>query len=160
LQRLQRFPLLGQLMRKLFDLLAQLMDQGPNRRLALFKGRMDVLIGRGSKVHRMEHNPNNPCCATISKPEQSPAMKQLVINLKRHFDAERKNHKAVSTRNPTLRTAQGLDIGEITVKSIMAAYRQHGPTMAAHAAKPRGKPEYRAAVPLQPVIREDVRRKP
>src|SRR5262249_55656153 len=48
----------------------------------------------------------------------TPAMKQLVINLKLHFDEERKNHKTVSTRNPTLRTAQGLDIGEITVKRI------------------------------------------
>src|SRR6266850_866165 len=63
-------------MSKLFDLLAQRMDQGPNRRLALFKGHMDVLIGRGSKVHRMEHNPNNPCCATIAKPEQSQAFYQ------------------------------------------------------------------------------------
>jgi hypothetical protein len=71
----------------------------------------------------------------------TPAMKQLVINLKRHLDEERKNHKAVSTRNPTWRTAQGLDIGEITVKSILAAYRQHGHTMAPQAAKPRGKPE-------------------
>ena len=70
----------------------------------------------------------------------TPAMKQLVINLKLHFDEERKNHKAVSTRNPTLRTAQGLDIGEITVKRIMAEYRQ-------------------AAVNLQPVIREYVRTK-
>jgi transposase len=89
----------------------------------------------------------------------TPAMKQLVINLKLHFDEERKNHKAVSTRNPTLRTAQGLDMGEITVKRIMAEYRQHGHTIAAQAAKPRGKPEYRAAVNLQPVIREYVRTK-
>src|SRR4030095_6602386 len=89
----------------------------------------------------------------------TPAMKQLVINLTRHFDEERKNHKAVSTRNPTLRTAQGLDIGEITVKRIMAESRQHGHTIAPQAAKPRGKPEYRAAVNLQPVIREYVRTK-
>ncbi len=50
----------------------------------------------------------------------TPAMKQLVINLKLHFDEERKHYKEVSTRNPTLRTAQGLDIGEITVKRINA----------------------------------------
>src|SRR2546426_12434357 len=84
----------------------------------------------------------------------TPAMQQLVMNLKRHFDEERKNHKEVSTRNPTLRTAQGLAIGEITVKSIRAASRHHEPTLAAQAAKPRGKPAYRAAVNLQPVIRE------
>ena len=87
----------------------------------------------------------------------TPAMKQLVMNLKRHFDEERKHSQAVSTRNPTWRTAQGLDIGESTVKRIMAAYRHHGHTLEAHAAKPRGKPECRAAMNLQPVIREYVR---
>jgi len=89
----------------------------------------------------------------------TPAMKQLVINLKLHFDEERKHSKEVSTRNPTLRTAQGLDIGEITVKRIMAEYHHHGHTLAAQAAKPRGKPECRAAVNLQPVIRAYVRTK-
>jgi hypothetical protein len=84
----------------------------------------------------------------------TPAMKPLVINLTLHFDEERKHHKAVSTRHPTLRTAQGLDIGEITVKRIMAEYRHHGHTIAPQAAKQRGQPEYRAAVNLQPVIRE------
>ena len=84
----------------------------------------------------------------------TPAMKQLVINLKLHFDEERKNHKEVSTRNPTLRTAKGLGIGEITVKRILAEYRQNGRTLEVGAAKPRGKPEHRAAVNLQPVIRE------
>jgi hypothetical protein len=51
------------------------------------------------------------------------------MNLKLHFDEERKNHKEVSTRNPTVRTAHGLDIGEIMVKSIMAEYRHHEPTL-------------------------------
>jgi transposase len=91
--------------------------------------------------------------------EFTPEMKQLVINLKLHFDEERKKHKEVSTRNPTLRTAKGLGIGEITVKRIMAEYRQHGHTREVYAAKPRGKPEYRAAVNLQPVIREYIRTK-
>ena len=89
----------------------------------------------------------------------TPEMRQLVINLKLHFDQERKNHKEVSTRNPTLRTAKGLGIGEITVKRIMAEYRQKGPIQEVYAAKPRGKPEYRAAVNLQPVIREYIRTK-
>src|SRR5712691_6547465 len=86
-------------------------------------------------------------------------MKQLVIHLKRHFDEERKNQKAVSTRNPTWRTAQALGIGEITVKSIRAEYRQNGDTLEVQAPKPRGKPDCRAAVNLQPVIREYVRTK-
>ena len=86
-------------------------------------------------------------------------MKQLVIHLKLHFDEERKSQTAVSMRNPTWRTAQALGIGEITVKRIMAEYRQHGDTLAIHAPKPRGKPDCRAAVNLQPVIREYVRTK-
>ena len=86
-------------------------------------------------------------------------MKQLVINLKLHFDAERKSQKEVSTRNPTLRTAQALGIGEITVKRIMAEYRHNGATLKDHAPKSRGKPDCHAAVNLQPVIREYVRTK-
>src|SRR5713226_9066606 len=89
----------------------------------------------------------------------TPAMKQLVINLKLHFDEERKHSQEVSTRNPTLRTAQGLDIGEITVKRIMAEYRHHCHTFRAPSANPRRKPEYRAAVNLHPVIRDYVRTK-
>jgi transposase len=71
----------------------------------------------------------------------------------------RKNHKEVSTRNPTLRAAKGLGIGAITVKEIMAEYRQHGHTLEVYTAKPRGKPEYRAAVNLQRVIGEYIRTK-
>ena len=87
----------------------------------------------------------------------TPEMKQMVINLKRHFDEERRNYKEVSTRNPTLRTAQGLGIGEVTVKRIIADYRKQRTTPLASPLKPKGKPEYRAAVNLQPVIREYVR---
>jgi hypothetical protein len=86
-------------------------------------------------------------------------MKQWVINLKLHFDEERKTQQAVSTRHPTVRTAQALGIGESTVKRIMAKYRQHGDTLEVQAPKPRGKPDGRAAVHLQPVIREYVRTK-
>jgi hypothetical protein len=84
----------------------------------------------------------------------TPAMKQLVVHLKLHFAEERQHSKAVSTRNPTWRTAQGLDIGESPVKSIRAASRHQGHILTAHAATPRGKPAYRAAVNLPPVIRE------
>ena len=89
----------------------------------------------------------------------TPAMKQLVIHLKLSFDEERKHSKEVATRNPTVRTAQGLDIGAITVKSMMAESRHHGHTLEAQAAKPRGKPECRAAVHRQPVMRAYVRTK-
>ena len=87
----------------------------------------------------------------------TPEMKQLVINLQLYFAEERRNYKEVSTRNPTLRTAQSLGIGEVTVKRIMADYRKQRATPQVSPLKPKGKPEYRAAVNLQPVIREYVR---
>jgi hypothetical protein len=80
-------------------------------------------------------------------------MKQWVIHLKLHFDEERTNQQGVSTRNPTLRTAQALGIGEITAKSIMAEDHHHGGTLEVQAPKARGKPDGRAAVNLQPVLR-------
>jgi hypothetical protein len=52
-----------------------------------------------------------------------------------------------------VRAAQGLGMGEITVKSIMAESRHHGHHRAVHAATPRGKPDDRAAVNLPPVMR-------
>src|SRR5262249_42193974 len=56
-----------------FDLGGQSIDQIPHGRLTLFKGRMDVLIGRSSKVHRLDHNLTGLCCATIAGPEKSRA---------------------------------------------------------------------------------------
>jgi len=43
------------------------------------------------------------------------------------------------------------------VKRIMAEYHHHGDTLEVQAPKARGKPDCRAAVNLQPVIREYVR---
>lgn len=86
-------------------------------------------------------------------------MKQLVIHLKFHFDEERKNQQAVSTRHPTLRTAQALGIGAITVKRIIAEYHHHGDTLEVQEPQARGKPACRAAVNRQPVIRAYVRTK-
>jgi len=61
----------------------------------------------------------------------TPAMKQLIMNLKLHVDEAWKHYKAVSTRHPTVRTAQGLDSGELTGKSILAEYHHHGPPLEA-----------------------------
>src|SRR5262245_46780821 len=82
-----------------------------------------------------------------------PALNPWVMHLKRPGDEERTNPQAVSTRNPPGREAQGLGRGAITVPSHMAAYRHHGHHREGHAATPRGNPDARAAVPLQPVMR-------
>ena len=53
--------------------------------------------------------------------EFTPEMKQLIVNFKLHFDAEKRADKFVLTTNATERVAYGLGIGEATVEKIMAA---------------------------------------
>ena len=50
-------------------------------------------------------------------------MKQLIVNFKLHFEAEKRTSEFVLTTNATERVAHGLGIGEATVKRIMAAYK-------------------------------------
>ena len=89
--------------------------------------------------------------------EFTAEMKQLVVDLKLHFDTEKKLGKFVLTKNATKRVAQGLGIGEATVKRIMAAHK-HGKGIEEET-KERGKPPYRLSCNLQPVIREFIRDK-
>ena len=89
--------------------------------------------------------------------EFTPKMKQLVVNLKTHFDREKKAGKTVSTKNSTRRVAEGLSIGIATVKRIMAAQNQRETDVFEE--KERGKPPYRLSLNLQPVIREFIRQK-
>jgi len=87
----------------------------------------------------------------------TPEMRQLVVNLKQHFDKEKKTGKSVPTRNATRRVAQGLGIGEATVKRIMATHKS-GKSDVVLDTK-RGKPPYRLPQYLQPVIRDFIRQK-
>ncbi len=89
--------------------------------------------------------------------EFSPEMKQLIVNLKLHFDEEKKLGKSVLTKNAAGRVARGLRIGEATVKRIMATHKQGFPFVAEEKAK--GKPPYRMSLNLQPVVREYIRQK-
>ncbi len=89
--------------------------------------------------------------------EFTPEMKQLIVNLKLHFDAEKKIGKSVLTKNATGRVAHGLGIGEATVKRVMATHKQGFPSEVEEKAK--GKPPYRMSLNLQPVIREYIRQK-
>ena len=89
--------------------------------------------------------------------EFTPEMKQLVVNLKQHFDEEKKAGRTISTKNATGRVAKGLGVGEATVKRIMAADKQGKGIVAEE--KERGKPPYRLSLNLQPIIREFIRQK-
>ena len=88
--------------------------------------------------------------------EFTPEMNQLIVNLKQHFDEEKKAGKSVSTKNAAGRVAHGLGIGEATVKRIMATHKQEKVVVEE---KERGKPPYRLSLNLQPVIREFIREK-
>ncbi len=94
---------------------------------------------------------------TFQGKEFSSDMKQLIVNLKLHFDEEKKAGKSVLTKNAARRVAHGLGVGEATVKRIMAAHRLGKRHVVEE--KTRGKPPYRLSLNLQPVIREYIRRK-
>ncbi len=89
--------------------------------------------------------------------EFTPEMKLLIVSLKLHFDQEKKAGRSVSTKNAAGRVANGLGIGEATVKRIMAAHKQGKGLVTEE--KERGKPPYRLSLNLQPVIREFIRQK-
>jgi transposase len=95
---------------------------------------------------------------TFQGKEFTPEMKQIIVNLKLHFDAEKRASKFVSTKNATARVAHGLGVGEATIKRIIAAHKQkrHDDEVEI---KERGKPPYRLSMNLQPVIRELIRKK-
>jgi transposase len=89
--------------------------------------------------------------------EFTSEMVQLVVNLKQSYDAESRVGPVVSTSTPVKRVANGLGIGEATVKRIMARYNKDGQKVIIPAYKPRGKPEYRVSTNLQPIIRAYIR---
>lgn len=89
--------------------------------------------------------------------EFTPEMIQLIVNLKRSYDAEKRAGPVVATINPVQRVAKGLGIGEASVKRIMARYNKDGQKVITRPYKPRGRPEYRVTTNLQPIIREYIR---
>lgn len=88
--------------------------------------------------------------------EFTQGMKQFVINLKQFNDIERcqSNLKAVWAIQ---QTAKGLDIGEATVRRIMAEYNRNKQNVPADLPKARGRPEYMIPNDLQPIVRHYIR---
>ncbi len=92
----------------------------------------------------------------MSGQEITAEMKEIVILLKEHFDAERKTAKLVSTKTATLRVAKALGLGEATVTRIMAEKNKPKESLEI---KKRGKPPYKVSNHLEPVIRDFRREK-
>ncbi len=88
--------------------------------------------------------------------EFTQGMKQLVVNLKHFYDSERikKGMKAVWSIE---QTAEGLGIGEATVRRIIAEYNKNFQVIPDNLPKPRGKPEYTIPNDLQPDVRQYIR---
>lgn len=88
--------------------------------------------------------------------EFTQGMKQLVINLKQFNDIEsrQKKFKAVWAIE---QTAKSLDIGQATVRRIMAKYNKNKQNVLDNLPKTRGKPEYTIPQILRPVVRQYIR---
>ena len=79
----------------------------------------------------------------------TPEVVDLVVHLKQRYVEKRKAARYVSTRNPTRRTAEGLGLGERTIKRIMAGHARCKPT---HQARRPGRPHSSIDIGLQPAV--------
>lgn len=88
--------------------------------------------------------------------EFTQGMKQLVVNLKRFYDIDRRQNKLKAAWTIE-QTAKALGIGEATVRRIMAEYNKNKQNVPVDLPKARGRPEYMVPCDLQPVIRQYIR---
>ena len=93
---------------------------------------------------------------TFQGKEFTQGMKQLVVNLKQCYDIERrqKNFKAAWAIE---QTAKGLDIGEATVRRIMADYNKNKQFIPEDRPKARGRPEHMVSKDLHAIARRYIR---
>src|SRR5271157_1102991 len=82
--------------------------------------------------------------------------RQLVVQLKQHFDQERLAGPFVTTKDPAGRVAAALGIGLRTVKEVLSTYHRTG-TVPEPALEHKGKPPYRIQAAFATVIRQEIR---
>ena len=68
--------------------------------------------------------------------ELSADVREVVVQLKQHFDNEKKSARSVSTKDSFGRTAVALDVGVATVKRIISHYKQTGTVLTGSRGKP------------------------
>lgn len=88
--------------------------------------------------------------------EFTPGMKQLVVNLRNTYEHER-YEKGFATKWTIEQTAKGLNIGEATVRRILADYNKNNGKILDRLPKSKGRPEYTIPSELQPVVRQYIR---
>lgn len=88
--------------------------------------------------------------------ELSTDMREIVVQLKQHFDNEKKSAPSVSTRDAFGRTATALDIGVTTVKRIVSHYKRKGTVLTGTRGKP-GRRLDETCQSIQVVVRDFVR---
>lgn len=82
--------------------------------------------------------------------------RELVVQLKRHFDLERIKGPSVSTDDPMGRVADALGLGKRTVQAIVTSSRKRR-QCAIPVPATKGKPPYRVQPALETVIRKQIR---
>ena len=93
--------------------------------------------------------------ASLQGSPLSPDIKQCVVLLKQYFDSNRKTFGVSDTSYEM--TADALQIGEATVRRILADYRKN-PDNICKASQPRGKPQYVINDNYQQSVREYIRK--
>ena len=88
--------------------------------------------------------------------EFTQGMKQLVVNLRQFYDIERRRNN-LKADWAIDQTAKGLNIGEATVRRIMAEYNRNRHHIPEDYPKARGRPEYSVPKELQTVVRHYIR---
>lgn len=93
---------------------------------------------------------------TFQGKEFTQGMKQLVVNLKQFNDISRCQNKLKAAWTIE-QTANGLGIGEATVRRIMAEYNKNKRYIPEEQTKARGRPEHIIPKDLQSVVRQYIR---
>jgi transposase len=73
--------------------------------------------------------------------ELQPEVNEIIIQVKKYFDREKKDGTFVSTKNPMNRTAEALGVGVATVKRMVARHSRTGTTISPPHRRPGRKPD-------------------
>lgn len=90
--------------------------------------------------------------------EFTPEMRKMVVNVKRFFDAFKKEHRTLK-KPATALTASALDISESTVKVVMAAFNKDGEEgLSFSKSGQRGRPSFIVESGMETLVRKFIRK--